>query len=166
MAALRSVAMCRLGAAVAVALLLGGCGFGPSTDFTLSNAAVDSAHACASAASYVAYDVHATVDGHNSKSSAVSISSMSAVMTLAAVHGGWLQPVGYRYVAGNVTFTPDRVGAGSSATLQVTIPSACTNLSKSAGPVSYGDYSVALTVNTSAGTFKIETKNRHRIIGS
>jgi hypothetical protein len=160
------MAIRRLGAAVAAAVMAGGCGFGSSADFTLSNAAVDSAHACASAATYVAYDVHATIDAHNGKSSAVSITSISAVMTLAAVHGGWLQQVGYRYVPGNVTFTPDRVGAGSNATLQVTIPSACTNLSKSAGPVSYGDYSVALTVNTSAGTFKIETRRLHRIIAS
>ena len=87
-------------------------------------------------------------------------------MTLSAVHGGWLQEVGYRYEAQNLVFTPDRLGAGSSSTLKVTVPSACTNQSPNGGPVSYADYSVTLTVTTSAGVFKIESKNKHRIIAS
>jgi hypothetical protein len=155
----------RLSGLVAILLSLNGCG-GSSADFTLSNAVVDSDHACASAAGNAPYEIHATLDGHNAKSSSVSIKSVSAVMTLAAVHGGWLEQVGYRYEAGNVPFAPDSVGAGSTTTLKLTIPSACTNHSTGGGPVSFGEYSVSLTVATSAGTFKVETRNRHRIIAS
>jgi hypothetical protein len=157
--------MSRASALVAIAALACSCGFG-SGDFSLSGATADSDHACASAVSNAAYDLHVTVAVHNGRSSSVSIKSVSAVMTLAEVHGGWLQPVGYRYEAQNLAFAPDHFGAGSDATLKVTVPSACTNQSPDGGPVSYADYSVALTVTTSAGTLKIVTRNRHRIIAS
>ena len=162
---LKPFARWRLWGLVAILLSVNGCG-GSDAAFTLRNATVDASHACSSGASNSPYDLHATIDSHNGKSSSVSIKTVSAIMTLAAVHGGWLQQVGYRYDAGSVLFAPDRVGAGSSATLKVTVPSACTNHSKSGGPLSYGDYSVALTVATSAGTFKIESGNRHRLIAS
>lgn len=155
----------RLWCLVAILLSVNGCG-GTDAAFTLTNATVDASHACSSGASNSPYDLHATIDSHNGTSSSISIKTVSAVMTVAAVHGGWLQQVGYRYDAGSVVFAPDQVGAGSSATLKVTVPSACTNHSKSGGPLSYGDYSVALTVGTSAGTFKIESRNRHRLIAS
>jgi len=148
-----------------VILLVMGCGSG-SGDFTLSNATVDASHACASGSNNSAYALHASVASHNGRSSSVTIKAVSAVMTLSAVHGGWLQQVGYRYDAEKVAFTPNRVGAGSSATIELTVPSACTNQSKAGGPVSYGEYSVALTVTTSAGTFKIGSRNKHRIIAA
>ena len=85
-------------------------------------------------------------------------------MTLAAVHGGWLEAVGSKYDAPNVVFTPNSVGAGSGASLNLTIPSACTNLAKTPGALSYADYSVSFKVTTSAGIFSIDSKNRHRII--
>jgi hypothetical protein len=161
------VAALRLWGPVSILLLVSSCGFGSSADFTLGNATVDASHVCSPGASNAAYDVHVTIDSHNGKSSAVSINTVTAVMMLAAVQGGWLQKVGYKYDAGTVTFAPDRVGAGSNATLNLTFPSACTNPSKSGGgPASYGDYSVALTVTTSAGTFKLDSKNRHRISAS
>jgi hypothetical protein len=155
--------MKRLICALAI-LVLAGCG--GSSDFTLSNAKADLNHACASAVNNAPYDLHVTVEMHNGKSSSVSITGVSAVMTLSAVHGGWLQPVGYQYEAQNLAFTPDHVGAGSTATLKVTVPSACTNQSPNGGPVSYADYSVALTVITTAGTFKIGSINKHRIIAA
>ena len=150
----------------AVAILVLACSCGGSTDFTLSNARADLNHACASAVNNAPYDLHVTVDMHNGKSSSVSVRSVSSVMTLAAVHGGWLQQVGYQYEALNLAFAPDHVGAGASSTLKVTVPSACTNQSPNGGPVSYADYSVALTVITSAGTFKIASSNKHRIIAA
>jgi hypothetical protein len=55
------------------------------------------------------------------------------------------------------------VAAGAGTTLTVTIPSACT-ARKTGGQLSYADYSVTLTFVTSAGTFKIESRNRHRIV--
>ncbi len=158
------IAEFRLAAPIAILLLVNGCGGGSSAAFTLGNATVDANHACPAGSSNAPYSVHANIDSHNGRSSAVSITSVSAVMTLAAVHGGWLQPLGYTYDAGTVAFAPDRVDAGASVPLEVTVPSSCTNHAAAGGPVSYGDYRVALTVTTSAGTFKIESRNRHRII--
>jgi hypothetical protein len=152
----------RSGALALAAIMLSGCGFGSNAEFTLSNAAVQPNFVCASTTSNAPYELHATIGARNGMSSAVSIKSVSAVMTLAAVHGGWLQPVGYKYDAGAVVFAPDHVGASSSSTLNVTIPSACR--SRTSGTLSYADYSVALTVVASAGTFKITAKNLHRII--
>jgi hypothetical protein len=139
------------------------CGFGPST-FALSTAAVDPTYQCPNGASNSAYDVHATIHVDNGTSSTVSITSVAAVMTLVATKGTWLEPLGDRYTASNVTFTPASVGGGGSATLHVTIPSACTNGKTPTGGSSYGEYSVALTVTTSAGTFTVESGNRHRIV--
>jgi hypothetical protein len=142
--------------------MVGGCGFGSGADLSLSNANVQPNYVCPSTTANAPYELHATISAHNGTSSSISIKSVSAVMTLAAVHGGWLQQVGYKYDAGTAVFAPDRVGASSSATLHVTIPSACR--SKTSGTLSYADYSVALTVVSSAGTFKITSKNLHRII--
>lgn len=147
----------------ALALLCCGCGGGPSSGFTLSNASVQANFVCPAAATTTQYGLQATVASHNSTSSAVTIKSASAVMTVAAVNGGWLQDVGYRYNADNLQFSPDHVAAGAGATLTLTIPSACTNR-KTGGQLSYAEYTVALTFVTSAGTFKIESRNRHRII--
>jgi hypothetical protein len=150
----------------ALAIVALACSCGGSSDFTLSNANADLNHACASAVNNAPYDLHVTVEMHNGRSSSVSITGVSAVMTLSAVHGGWLQAVGYQYEAQNLAFTPASVSSGASSTLKVTVPSACTNRSPNGGPVSYADYSVALTVITSAGTFKIASQNKHRIIAS
>jgi hypothetical protein len=147
----------------AILLVAGGCGFGSTGTFTLGAATVDSSHSCPLGANNAAYDLHASIDSHNGTSSSVSITAVSAAMTLTDINGGWLQQVGYTYDAGKVAFAPNRVAAGSNARLNVTIPSACTNPTKSNGPISYGDYTVALTVATSAGTFKIASKNKHRI---
>jgi hypothetical protein len=149
----------------AILIVATSCG-GSTAPFTFSDATVDPNHPCASGSNNAAYDVHATVTGRNTTSSPVSISAASAVMTLAAVHGGWLQVIGSKYDAANLVVTPDRVGAGSTATLNLTIPSACTNLAKSPGSDSYGDYSVTFRFVTSAGTFTVSSKNRHRIVVS
>jgi hypothetical protein len=146
----------------ALVLLCCGCGGGSSTSFTLSNASVQPNFVCPAAAT-TPYGLQATVVGHNSTSSAVTIKSASAAMTVTAVNGGWLQKVGYRYDASSLQFSPNHLAAGSGATLTVTIPSSCTN-HKTGGQLSYAEYLVALTFVTSAGTFKIESRNRHRII--
>jgi hypothetical protein len=151
-----------IAAAGTAAILLAGCGFGSNSEFKLSNASVQPNYVCPSTTADSKYDVRASINTHNGTSGTVLIKSVSVVMTVAAIHGGWLQPVGYRYDAGSVSFTPDRVGAGSNATLGVTIPSACR--SKATGTLSYADYSVALTVVTSSGTFTVNSGNRHRII--
>jgi len=147
---------------VAGVLLIASCTSGSTSTFSASSASVDSSYSCPVGASNVHYDLRGTIDVHNGTSRTVSISSVDATLTLAVVKGGWLQKVGDRYDAGNITFTPAEVGAGANATLAVTIPSACTGRATSS-PVASGDYVVGFTMITSAGTFKLDSKNRHRI---
>jgi hypothetical protein len=96
----------------------------------------------------------------------VTIKSVAASMTLAAFKGSWLERVGDKYEASGITFTPATVSAGSSNSLRVTIPSACTNGATPATGPNYGDYSVALVVTASSGTYTIQSKNHHRIVAA
>jgi hypothetical protein len=148
---------------IAATSMAASCGFGSST-FALNSASVDATYQCPTGASNSEYDVHATIQVNNGTSNTVSIRSVDAVMTLVAVKGTWLETLGDRYTASNVTFTPSSVAGGASATVHVTIPSACTNGKTPTGGSSYGEYSVGLTVGTSAGTFTILSGNRHRIV--
>jgi hypothetical protein len=144
-------------------LILGAsCGFGPST-FNLNNASVDARFACPRGSNNAPYNIHASTDAHNGTSGSVTIKTVTAVLTVASVHGSWLEQVGSKYDAGQVSFRPSSIGAGSDATLTVTIPSACTNNSGATSGTSYADYAVTLTVVSSAGTNRIDAKNRHRI---
>jgi hypothetical protein len=152
-----------IAAFVAASALVASCGFGPST-FVLNSASVDPSHQCPTGVTNSEYDLHATIQVTNGTSNSVSIQSVDAVMTLVAVKGTWLEQLGDKYTAPNVTFTPSSVGSGANATLQVTIPSACTNGKAPTGGSSYGEYSVALTVDTSAGKYTIQSGNRHRIV--
>jgi hypothetical protein len=149
-------------APVACFLLLAGCSVGSPSTFTVSNASVDQGYTCPVSARDHQYDVHGTIDVHNGTSKTVTISALTATMTLAAVNGGWLQKVGEKFDAGNVTYTPTSVGAGSSTTLAVTIPSACTGRAAKS-PAAFGEYLVTFTMKTSAGSFKLDSKNKHRI---
>ena len=149
--------------AVGVVLLIGaGCGFGSGT-FNLNNASVDSHFVCPRGSNNTPYEIHASTGAHNGTSGSVTIKTVAAVLTVASVHGSWLQQVGSRYDAGQVTFRPSSVGAGSDATLLVTIPSACTNNSGPNAGASYADYRATLTVVSSAGTNRIDAQNQHRI---
>jgi hypothetical protein len=151
-----------LGAAGLLVLLVAGCGFGPST-FNLNNASVDTRFVCPRGSNNAPYNIHASTDAHNGTSSSVTIKTVTAVLTVASVHGSWLEQVGSRYDAGQVSFKPASVGAGSDATLNVIIPSACTNNSAATSGISYADYTVTLTVISSAGTNRIDAQNKHRI---
>lgn len=147
-----------------LACLLAGCTIGAPSTFTVNGASVDSAYTCPYRANNAAYDVHGTVDVRNGTSSSVTIKSVSATITLVAVHGNWLEPVGDKYDAGEATFSPTNVGAGRSAALKVMIPSACTNGNAQTMTTSYGDYSVTMTITTSTGTYRVQSANLHRII--
>jgi hypothetical protein len=131
--------------------------------FSVSNAAVDSSYTCPVGASNAHYDLNGTVDAHNGTSKEVTITEVDATMTLAGVKGEWLQKVGDKYVARNVTFTPSSVAAGANVTLTLTVPSACTGRVATV-PVASGDYTVTFTLTTSEGTFKADSKNKHRIV--
>lgn len=150
--------------AVAAGLLaLVACSSQAASTFSVSNSSVDASHTCPVGASNAHYDIHGTLDAHDGTSKDVTITSVDATMTLAAVDGGWLQKVGDKYLAHDVTFTPSTIAAGKSSTVSVTIPSACTGRAANA-PVASGDYAVSFTLTTSAGTFKVDSKNKHRIL--
>lgn len=140
-----------------------GCGFGSPAAFSLASASVDPAFSCPQGASNNGYQLHGTIDARNPTSAAVTIKTVAAVMTLASVQGSWLQHVGDRYSTRDVIFTPARVGPGSNMKINVTIRSACTNGNLPNQPASYGDYAVAFTVLTSAGSSSVSSSNKHRI---
>jgi hypothetical protein len=149
--------------ATGVVLLEGlSCGFGSGT-FDLSHASVDSRFVCPRGSNNTPYKIQASTDAHNGTSASVTIKTVTAVLTVASVHGSWLQQVGSKYDGGQVSFKPASVAAGSDATLSVTIPSACTNNSGATAGTSYADYTVTLTVVSSAGTNRIDAHNKHRI---
>lgn len=149
-----------------IAGIVASCAFGAPSTFTLESASVDQSYICPAAASDLTYSFHATIDVRNGTSSTVQIKSVAAVMTLAAVKGGWLEHVGDKYDAAGVTFSPSSVSAGSTATLKVTIPSTCTNGKAPSSGASYGEYSVTLAVATSSGNHTIVSRNRHRIVAA
>jgi len=149
--------------ATCVALLAAGALACGSSAFSIGSPSVDASHTCPTGASNAPYDLHATADVDNPTSQTVDVRSVSAVLVVAAVHGVWQQKVGSEYDAGQVQFSPKTIGASSRAKLLVTIPSACTNGPHPAATADYGDYTVMLTVTTSAGTFKLTSTNKHRI---
>ncbi|HVS48115.1 MAG TPA: hypothetical protein VHJ99_04345 [Candidatus Dormibacteraeota bacterium] len=153
-------------AQLGLVLLLSACAGGSPSTFMLNSASVDSAYTCPVGTANAPYTLQATIDVRNGTASSVTIKSVAAALTLAAVKGGWLEHVGDKYDASGVTYSPDAVGAGSSASLKVSIPSACTNGKTPSTGSNYGEYSVDLTVVTSSGTHTITSKNRHRIIAA
>ena len=149
-----------------IGVISGSCSIGSPSTFSLNSASVDSSYTCPTGVDNAAYELHATIDLRNGTSSRVTITSVAASMTLSAVKGGWLERVGDKYEASGVTFAPASVGAGSSASLRVTIPSACTNGEAPTSGTSYGDYSVALVVTASSGTYTIQSRNHHRLVAA
>jgi len=153
-------------AILAVAGWLGAACSSSPTTFALTGASVDPQFWCPGGAKNAPYDVHATIDAHNGTSSAVSITSVTADMTLTAVKGSWLEKVGDRYEAGTVKFEPSSIAAGSKASIKVTIPSACTSGSYGSSLTSSGEYSVNLRVTTTAGVQTISANNQHQILAA
>lgn len=156
------------GGQIALMLLLGSfasaCSQSSPATVALKSASVDSTYACPAGVDNAPYPIHATIELRNGTSSTVTIKSVAAAMTLAAVKGSWLERVGDKYEASGVTFTPSTVSAATSASLNVTIPSACTNGKTPSPTANYGEYSVSMVVTASSGTYTIESKNRHRIV--
>jgi hypothetical protein len=130
----------------------------------LTSASVDGSYTCPAGSVDAPYNFHGVIDVHNGTSRSVTIASVAAVMTLAAVRGSWLEKLGARYEAAGVTTSLSSLGAGSSASMQVVIPSSCTSGKTAGAEPAYGDYSVGFTVTTSSGTYSIESANRHRIV--
>jgi len=101
----------------------------------------------------------------NGTSSRVTFKSVTAVMTLVAVKGPWLEKVGDKYTPSGVISYISTLGAGASASTQVIIPSSCTRAAAKAPEAIYGEYSVGFTVTTNTGTYTVLSGNHHRIIG-
>ena len=156
--------MRRITVGVALAACLIAACSGSST-LALTNASADRNFTCPVGSNNAPYDLNATVDAHNGPSSTVTITSVTADLTLEAVNGPWLEKVGDKYQASNVTVAPARVAPGANASLKVTIPSACSN-GKATGGSSYGDYRVTLHFATSAGSYSISSKALHRLVAA
>src|SRR6267143_1028953 len=154
-----------LAMAAAAAGLAAACSSSPTT-FALTSASVDPQYSCPGGANNAPYDLHATIAVHNGTSSTVNIKSIAAEMTLTAVKGGWLEKVGDRYNAEAVKFEPSSVPAGSSATIKVTIPSACTSGSPGSSLSGSGEYRVTMRVTTSTGVHAISASNQHQILAA
>lgn len=134
--------------------------------FALTSASVDPTYSCPGGAKDAAYDLHGTIQAHNGTSKVVTISSVTAEMKLTAVKGNWLEKVGDRYQADNVKFEPASIGAGATATLKVTIPSACTSGVYGSSPSSSGTYQVTMHVTTTSGAYSISAANVHEILAA
>ena len=143
---------------------VGGCSVGAPTTVALNSASVDPTYTCPAGSVDAPYSVHGMIALHNGTSSSVTIKSVTAVMTLAAVKGPWLEKLGDKYEPAGVTSSLTTLGAASSASMEVVVPSACTSGKTATSGSSFGEYSVGFTVTTSSGTYKIESANRHRII--
>lgn len=141
------------------------CSSSASPAFVVKSASVDPTYFCPGGANNASYNLHATIVVHNGTGKAVTIDAMTAQMRLASVKGPWLEKVGDRYDASNVKFTPATVDAGKDASLQVTVPSACTSGSYGTGTSSSADYDVTIHMTTSAGSFAVTAANQHEIVG-
>ncbi|HEY1420219.1 MAG TPA: hypothetical protein VGG90_05865 [Candidatus Dormibacteraeota bacterium] len=136
-----------------------------SNSFTVGNATVDdTTYTCPAGSNNAAYELHARFDAHNPTSTTVTILSVGATLKLAATKGSWLEKVGDVYDAGKASFTPNSVAPGASASVNVTIASACTSAKAPGATSSYGEYEVMLHVTSSGGSFNTVTANRHRLI--
>jgi hypothetical protein len=152
--------------AAAALCLCAACSTGQPSTFALTAATTDATYWCPGGASNKPYDLHATVAVRNGTTAAVTITSVTASLTLQAVKGSWLEKVGEAFDAGSAAFNPSTVGAGSGATLKVTIASACTSATYGSRDSSYGDYRVTMHVTTSKGAYSISASNLHRIIAA
>ena len=137
----------------------------PST-FSLTSASADPTYWCPGNTNDAPYDVHASISMRNATQSTVTITGVTAQMTLEHVGGAWLEKVGDAYDAGAASFAPATVKAGSGATLKVKFQSACTSPAYGTGTSSYADYRVTLRVATSAGSYSISSANLHRILAA
>jgi hypothetical protein len=143
--------------------LIAGCSSNQPS-LTLVSAAVDPTYFCPGGSNNAPYDLHAKVRIHNGTGNVVTIDAVTARMTVASTKGAWLEKVGERYDAGNAKFTPATIASGSDATLNVTIPSACTSGKYGTGASSSADYKVTVQLATSAGSFAVTAGNEHEIV--
>lgn len=148
---------------VCAILIAAACSSSTPASFQLTNATVDpQSYTCPRGSTDAPYDLHVTMHARNDTAKEVIVESASAAMVLTAVKGSWLERAGDRYDAGTVAVSPANIAAKSSATLDVSIRSACT--SGASTPTSSGTYQVSVHLVTSAGEFVITAANKHQIL--
>lgn len=147
-----------------IVLALAACSSSSQPTFTLAGASVDPTYYCPGGANNAPYDLHATVRARNSTGRLVTVEAATAQMTVASVRGVWLEKVGDRYEAANAKFTPATIAPSSDATLELTIPSACTSGKYGTGTSSSASYNVSIQLTTSAGKFTVTAGNQHEIV--
>ncbi len=147
-------------------IVAGGCSSSQPSTFSLTSASADPTYWCPGNANNAPYDVHASISIRNGTPSTVTITGVTAQMTLERIGGTWLEKVGDAYDAGAASYTPATVKPASAATLKVKFQSACTSPAYGTGASSYADYRVTLRVTTSAGSYSISSANLHRILAA
>lgn len=145
--------------AVALGACVPFCGIGAK--FTLSNAVVDSSYKCPYPATNAPYRVHGSIDVDNSTTNTVTIKSMSEDDTLVNTVGKWDGPTTAKGSAQVSDFSPKSVASGAKSTIHFSVGFVCTN----SGPnvTTYAEFTFEFTLITSAGTYKIDGGNRHRL---
>jgi hypothetical protein len=135
------------------------CGIGAK--FSLSNAHVDSEYKCPYPSTDAPYQVHGSIDADNSTTKAVTIKSMSEDDQLVSTAGDWNGPKTAKGGGPITNFSPKSIASGANSTIKFSVGFICTN----SGPTTttYGEFTFKFTLVTSAGTYKIDAGNRHRL---
>ena len=153
----------RAALSVVLVLVMGACVpfCGIGAHFSLSNARVDAEYKCPYPSNRAPYDVHGSIDADNSTTNAVTIKSMSEDDQLVSTAGNWNGPKTAKDSGPITNFTPKSIASGATLTIHFSIGFVCTN----SGPTqtTYGEFTFKFTLVTTAGTYKIDAGNRHRL---
>jgi hypothetical protein len=150
---------------VAAAVLIGAVGAcGPvcgNGKLNLSNPNITpTSFTCPVAANSYQYDMNGTVEADNQSGNSITIKSAATDAVVTKLNGTWGIAVGTRSGDQNVNVNPKSIGSGSKATIRFKTIWSCTNTA--AKPNTYADFSLVLTLVTSAGNYKI-TLPSHRL---
>ena len=149
--------------AVSLVLAMGACVpfCGIGAKFSLSNARVDSEYKCPYPSTDAPYEVHGSIDADNSTTNAVTIKSMSEADELVNTAGEWNGPKTAKAGGPITNFSPTTIASGATSTVKFSVGFTCTNSGPSV--TTYGEFAFKFTAVTSAGTYKIDAGNRHRL---
>jgi hypothetical protein len=152
----------RLAIAGLAVLAVGACGPFCNGKVAVANAHVDPTFSCPRPADNYAYKVHGSVDIDNPTNQTLTVKSITEENTTVAIHGNWTGPLGAKGGSTITDFTPKTVKSGSKAIVRFTIAFECTDSGPSVS--TYADFDFKFTVVTSAGTFKLDGANKHRLV--
>ena len=115
---------------------------------------------CPTAASGLQYLMNITVDADNQSSGKITIKSAATDATVTKLNGTWGIPVGQKSGDQNVSFVPSSIASGAKTTINLKTIWSCTN--SVAAPNTYADFSLVLSLTTSAGKYSIKLPS-HRL---